>query len=176
MASKRIVGFTLDWMFGKLTCLWLDYFRGLLFECNLGINGTPIMEESWSGWQRSLGVLFWGRKVQQGVSKATNVHYLIAKLHNRPSNLIRSLEEGPICRQRLLWLSGFLVLCHRNFWHNNPTFGKTCTSSRMQSNRRRTMPRTWDDLVTNLDSSDLFETRVLATSTDRAFCSHDVVD
>ena len=34
------------------------------------------------------GRVFYTRKVQQGVSKATNVHYLIAKLHNRPSNSI----------------------------------------------------------------------------------------
>ena len=31
-------------------------------------------------------------------------------------------------------------------------------------------------LLTNLDSSDVFETRVLAFSKDRALCSQDVVD
>ena len=40
-----------------------------------------------------------------------------------------SLEETSICRPKLLWLSGCQVLSLRNFWHNNPLFGKTCAKN-----------------------------------------------
>ena len=121
--------------------------------------------------------MFYTKKVQQGVSKATNVHYSIAKLSNRPSNPI------PLRRDQFVDIGSFGY--QASWFYVIGIFGTTIlhlekhveNASQQEKNHAQTRDNLpGGPLVTNLDSYDVFETRVLTTSMDRALCSHDVVD
>ena len=116
-----------------------------------------------------------GQKSSTGVSKATNVHYLTAKLHNRPSNPIplrrdQSEDKGSFGYQASwFYVIGIFGTTILHFWQNMHQLENASQQENHAQNVR-------GSLVTNLDSSAVFETRVLAPSMDRSLCSPDVVD